>query len=177
MRRGAKSRGHRFAGLLLAGGITGVAGVVAAHPEALASGELAPRPLSSLPADLQALAHALEAHGFRVLLALPPQRQSYGLFDARRRTLWISPLSFELGIGRATFLHEATHAVQSCPDGVVRPIGWHFSLDPAVARGISALLINGYQHADRGAEQEAFALQGQPDAVPRLLTALRQRCR
>lgn len=144
---------------------------------AAAGGELAPRPLSVLPADLQGLARALESHGFRVRIALPPQRQSYGLFESRSRTLWISPLSFELGIGRQTFLHEATHAVQSCPNGVLRPIGWRFTLDPAVGRGISALLTTGYAHGNWAVEQEAFALQGQPDAVPRLLAAIKQRCR
>ncbi|MFM7312012.1 MAG: hypothetical protein ACKO0M_02405 [Cyanobium sp.] len=138
---------------------------------------LAPRPLSSLPADLQGLAGALERHGFRVRLTLPPQRRSYGLFESRSRTLWISPLSFELGIGRQTFLHEATHAVQSCPHGVLRPIGWSLSLEPAVERGIRALLHTGYHSGSWVLEREAFALQGQPDAVARLLAALEQRCR
>lgn len=141
----------------------------------LAAGELDPRPLSALPADLQPLATALQAHGFTVRIALPPRTGAYGQFDPRRRTLWISPLSFELGIGRQTFLHEAVHAVQSCPAGVVRPLGWMFPLDPAVERGIQAILFHDYP-VNRDVEREAFGLQGQPDAVPRLLQALRQRC-
>lgn len=142
----------------------------------LASGELDPRPLSALPADLRPLATALQAHGFTVRIALPPRRGTYGQFDPRSRTLWISPLSFELGIGRQTFLHEAVHAVQSCPAGVVRPIGWTLPLDPAVERGIQAILFHDYP-TNRDVEREAFTVQGQPDAVPRLLQALRQRCR
>ncbi|MFN9546743.1 MAG: hypothetical protein ACK6AD_06695 [Cyanobacteriota bacterium] len=142
----------------------------------LATGELDPRPLSALPPDLQPLATALRAHGFTVHIALPPRTGAYGQFDPRRRTLWISPLSFELGIGRQTFLHEAVHAVQSCPAGLVRPIGWTFPLDPAVERGIRAILLHDYP-TNREVEREAFSLQGQPDAVPLLLRALRQRCR
>ncbi|MEB3260053.1 MAG: hypothetical protein VKP63_05430 [Cyanobacteriota bacterium] len=120
----------------------------------------ASRPLSTLPADLRPLATALQAHGFTVRIALPPRSDTVGQFDPRSRT----------------FLHEATHAVQSCPAGVVRPIGWTLPLDPAVERGIQTILFHGYP-TNRDAEREAFTVQGQPDAVPRLLQALRQRCR
>lgn len=140
------------------------------------AGELDPRPLSALPQDLQPLVKALQTRGFRVLVAMPPQRGAYGQFDPRRRTLWISPLSLELGIGRQTFLHEAVHAVQSCPTGVVRPIGWSLALDPGVERGINVVLYHGYP-TNKAVEREAFALQGQPDAVPMLLGALKRRCR
>lgn len=130
----------------------------------LLAGELDPRPLSALPVDV------------RVQVALPPQPGAYGQFEPRSRTLWVSPLSLELGIGRQTFLHEAVHAVQSCPTGVVTPIGWSFPLDPAVERGINMVLYHGYP-TNKAVEREAFALQGQSDAVPLLLEALRRRCR
>ena len=110
----------------------------------LLAGELDPRPLSALPVDVQPLVKALQSHGFRVQVALPPQPGAYGQFEPRSRTLWVSPLSLELGIGRQTFLHEAVHAVQSCPTGVVTPIGWSFPLDPAVERGINMVLYHGY---------------------------------
>jgi len=142
----------------------------------VAAGELDPRPLSALPADLQPLVAALKAHGFDVRIALPPRTGAYGQFDPRARILWLSPLTFELGIARQTFLHEAVHAIQSCPSGVVRPLGWTFPLDPAVERGIQAILHLDYP-TNREVEREAFGLQGQPDVVPRLLGALRQRCR
>jgi hypothetical protein len=142
----------------------------------LASGELQPRPLSALPADLQPLARDLQAHGFRLRIALPPVRQAYGLFESTSRTIWLSPLSFELGIARATFLHEATHAVQSCPNGRLTPIGWRFQLSPVVEQEISGILTNRYHHGDRILEQEAFGVQGQGDAVRLLRQALRQRC-
>ena len=93
------------------------------------------------------------------------------------RTLWISPLSFELGIARQTFLHESVHAVQSCPSGKLQPIGWSLPLQPLLRNEISGILINGYPFTNHLLEQEAFALQGQPDATARLLRAMADRCR
>ncbi|MFM9073872.1 MAG: hypothetical protein ACKOOC_10830, partial [Cyanobium sp.] len=138
--------------------------------------EQEPRPLTALPPDLQPLVKALQKHGFRVQVALPPQTGAYGQFEPRSRTLWISPLSLELGIGRQTFLHEAVHAVQSCPNGRVSPIGWSFPLDPAVERGINVTLHHNYP-TNKAVEREGFSVQGQTDAVPLLLEALRRRCR
>lgn len=138
---------------------------------------LAPRALSALPTDLQPLASALQQHGFRVVIALPPMRRAFGQYEPRSRTLWISPLSFELGIVRQAVLHEAVHAVQSCPSGTLRPIGWSLPLSPLIANQINGVVLDGYPRHTRALEQEAFALQGQPDAIPRLLRALRERCR
>ncbi len=138
---------------------------------------LAPRGEAALPPDLVPLLRALQRHGFRLRIALPPARQVYGQFEPASRTLWLSPLAFELGIARQTFLHEAVHAVQSCPDRkVLRPIGWTLPLQPVVRNEISGVVLNGYAFHSRALEQEAFALQGQPDAVPRLMRALAQRC-
>lgn len=141
------------------------------------AGALAPRSLASLPADLQPLVRALQSHGFQLRIALPPAPRAYGQYVPASRTLWLSPLSFELGIARQTFLHEAVHAAQSCPGGrVLRPIGWSLPLQPVVRQEISGILLNAYANHSRELEQEAFALQGQPDAVSRLLRALAERC-
>lgn len=142
----------------------------------LLAAALAPQPLSALPADLQPLARELQSRGFKLRIALPPVREAYGLFQARTRTLWLSPLTFELGIARQTFLHEAVHAVQSCPTGVLTPVGWRYRLAPVVEREISGILTTRYHHANRALEQEAFGIQGQRDAVARLLEALKRRC-
>jgi hypothetical protein len=136
---------------------------------------LAPKPLGALPADLQPLVRELQRYGFRIQISPPPVRGAYGLFEARSRRIWIAPISFELAIARQTFLHEAVHAVQSCPTGAVTPIGLRLPLQPVVRQEISGILTTRYHH-HRGAEQEAFQLQGQPDAVPRLMEALRRRC-
>lgn len=130
-----------------------------------------------LPPDLAALVSALRQSGFQVRLEAPARRDVYGLFEARSRTLWITPISFALGIGRQTLLHEATHAVQSCPLGVVQPVGWNLPLSAVVRREIDAITFIRYGHGNKAVEREAFALQGQPNAVELLLRALRQRCR
>lgn len=143
----------------------------------LGASPLAPRSEMTLPPELMPVLRALKSHGFQVRIALPPARQAYGQYEPASRTLWLSPLSFELGIARQTFLHEAVHAVQSCPDGkVLRPIGWTLPLQPVVRNEISGVLFNAYGAQSRVLEQEAFALQGQPDAIPRLLQALAKRC-
>jgi hypothetical protein len=137
---------------------------------------LAPKPLSALPADLQPLVRELQRFGFRLQISAPPVRGVYGLFEVGSRRIWIAPISFELGIARQTFLHEAVHAVQSCPTGQVTPIGWTLPpMPPVVRQEIGGILTTRY-HGDRMAEQEAFYLQGQPDAMARLMRALRRRC-
>ena len=129
-----------------------------------------------LPLDLRPLAQELRRHGFQLQLAPPPATGAYGQFVPASRTLWLAPIAWELGIGRQTFLHEAVHAVQSCPGGPLTPIGWTLRLDPVVRQEIGGILTRSYHHGSRLLEQEAFALQGQPDAVARLLAALRARC-
>ena len=142
----------------------------------IASSSLSPQPLSRLPADLQPLIEALNTKGFNVLIALPPVRGSYGLFQSESKTLWISPVTFPLGIARQTFLHETVHAIQSCPSGRLTPVGWQVSLPPVVEREISAILLKNYHHKNRALEQEAFFLQGQKNAPSMLMKALKQRC-
>jgi hypothetical protein len=138
---------------------------------------LTPLPLSTLPAELQPVVRELQRHGFRVRLANPPVRGSYGLFQPRTRTLWVAPIAFELGIGPQTFLHEAVHAAQSCPSGTLTPIGWRLTLSPVVDREISGILTTRYHHGNRLLEQEAFGMQGQSEAPSLVVAALRQRCR
>ena len=142
----------------------------------IASSALSPQPLSRLPANLQPLIQALNTKGFKVLIALPPVRGSYGLFQSESKTLWISPVTLPLGIARQTFLHEAVHAIQSCPSGRLSPLGWRVNLTPVIEREISAILLKNYHHANRILEQEAFFLQGQKNAPSMLMKALEQRC-
>lgn len=143
----------------------------------LPRGALAAQPYP-VPADgdLAALVATLRQRGFQVRFEPPPARGAYGQFVPASRTLWVSPLAFELGIGRQTVIHEAVHAAQSCPGGPLAPIGWRFSLVPAVERQIAYLLTSSYHHGSLVLEREAFGMQGQPDAVERVIAALRQRC-
>ena len=130
----------------------------------------------ALDPALAALNSALVRNGFKVVFQHPKLKSAYGLYEAKTKTLWISPLAFELGIGRQVFIHEAVHAAQSCPTGVLSPIGWNHSLPQAVEREVSAILYNSYRHQNKALEREAFMAQGQPSGVNLLITALRVRC-
>lgn len=135
-----------------------------------------PAPLRSLPDDLQPLVLALRRNGFHLRLEPPAVRGVYGLFESRSRTLWMAPIAFDLGIGRQTLLHEATHAAQSCPDGRLQLIGWDLPLATVVRREIEGIITTRYPAGRRTLEREAFALQGQPNAVTLLIRALSRRC-
>jgi hypothetical protein len=134
-------------------------------------------PPPSLPADLTPLKVELERHGFEVRLAPPPDRRVYGQFDAARNIIWVAPVAFPLGIARAAFLHEATHAAQSCPSGTLTPLGLDATVKAVVRQEIRGILTTRYGHGSRALEEEAFLLQAQPDAVSQLIQALRRRCR
>ena len=97
-------------------------------------------------------------------------------FKAKHALSKISPLTFHLGISGQTFLHEATHAVQSCPAGKLTSLGWKLNVDPVVESAISFKLLKGYHHTNHALEREAFFLQGQSDAVSRLVKSLDARC-
>ena len=114
----------------------------------------------ALPAELQPLKRSLEQQDFQVKLAIPPVRGAYGVFRSSDKTIWIAPVTIPLGIVRQTFLHEAAHAVQSCPTGVLSPIGWDIQVEPAIEREITAILLSRYTHANSALEREAFFLQG-----------------
>lgn len=129
-----------------------------------------------IPADAQPLINTLKAHGFRVLFAPPPVQGAYGLFQATTKTLWIHPLSFELGIGLQTLVHEAVHAAQSCPTGILTPVGWKLQVAAVVHLESQGLVFRNYPAGRRHLEQEAFAMQGQPNAVKAIAKAIQQRC-
>ena len=103
---------------------------------------------------------------FKAVMAVPKPKQN----------VWLSPVTFPLGIARQTFLHEAIHAVQSCPTGRLTPIGWRLKVSPVVEREIGGILMQSYHHSNRVLEREAFFMQGQPDAVAQVIAALHERC-
>ena len=131
----------------------------------------------SIPKDLMPLLELLYKKGFQVNFQNPPKKNVYGLFLSKRKAIWISPISFELGIGRQILLHEATHAAQSCPNGSLTPIGLELYITPLMKREIQAILFNRYAPKDYIIEREAFSLQGQKNAVDLLSNAIKRRCR
>ena len=88
-------------------------------------------------------------HGFEIRLAPPPRRGAYGIYESKSRRLWVSPLAFQLGIGRQVFIHEATHAVQSCGGAGMRPLGVTATLNPVLEREISRILFNRFCPGNR----------------------------
>tara|TARA_B100000965_G_scaffold333690_1_gene298693 strand:- start:18 stop:467 length:450 start_codon:yes stop_codon:yes gene_type:complete len=127
--------------------------------------------------DLYPLIDRLKAKGFKVKYDYPPREGLYGLFQSETKTLWISPVTFSLGIDRHTLLHEAAHAVQSCPYGYLTLIGWELPLNQYIKKEIQSIVINHYDSKNYLIEKEAFALQGQKNAVDLLIKALNQRCK
>ena len=134
--------------------------------------------LPALPApaaDLEQLQRSLLRHGFTIEVRQPPG-QAYGRFIPAEKRLEISPLVQDLGITRPVLLHEAVHAAQSCPSGMLSLLGVQRPVDPAVGSRIRYLLRNHYKPNRTALEQEAFVIQSQPDAEQLIITALKQRC-
>jgi hypothetical protein len=151
--------------------------VLSALPPASATSAPAKTAAPEFPAELKPLLAALQRARYTVTLAKPPQQGAYGLTDSRKRRIWIAPISIDLGIVRATLIHEAVHAAQGCPRGRLKPIGWQVDLDHKIEREISGLLYRGYPRGSFAVEREAFAMQSHPRAIPLLISALDQRCR
>ena len=158
-----------LAAVLLSGsvcGLTNSASLAAVDPSAVAA----------FPAELRPLVQALQRAGYRVLLAKPPVPGAYGATNARRRQVWLAPITIELGIARQALIHEAVHAAQGCPKGKLRPIGWSLAMIKPVDREVAGVLYRNYPHRRHDVEREAFAMQGDPRAVALITAALQQRC-
>ena len=68
-----------------------------------------------LDQDLQDLVKALESIDYDVRFEKTPIAGKYGLTNAKNKTIWVAPITIEMGIFRKTLIHESVHAVQSCP--------------------------------------------------------------
>ena len=99
------------------------------------------------------------------------------MFQSKNKTIWISPITYELGIFRQTILHEATHAAQSCPYGLLNPIGLNLQISPFIRKEIQSILLRNYDGNNYLIEEEAFSLQGQKNAQELLLKVLDERCK
>ena len=126
--------------------------------------------------ELKQLQLTLQRHGFKVERRSPTKSSAYGQFNAADKTLLVSPLADALGISRAVLLHEAVHAAQSCPTGKPSLLGVKRRTDPAVGSQIRYILGHHYKQANIALEQEAFLIQGQPDAEQIIIEALNRRC-
>ena len=131
---------------------------------------------STFPVDLVPLVNVLREAGYSVHFSKPPLAGAYGATDARKKTIWLAPISVDMGIARQVLIHEAVHAAQACPSGTYEPIGWTVSLPKSVEVKIKGILYKKYRRKNFDVEKEAFYMQSHPQAFMEISNALRQRC-
>jgi hypothetical protein len=129
-----------------------------------------------LDQDLQDLVKALRSIDYNVRFEKTPIAGKYGLTNAKKKTIWVAPITIEMGIFRKTLIHEAVHAVQSCPSGKFMPIGWELSVSPVIEQSIKSNLYLNYPRKSHRIEKEAFLMQAQTNPIPMILEALETRC-
>ncbi len=128
---------------------------------------------SSTDPDFASLKQQLEAKQFKVLLSPPPPRGAYGLLNVESRTIWIHPLTFELGIAVPVIVHEAVHAAQVCKGkGQLAPLG--VTAEPLVYARPFWLRYGDVHRQDL--EREAFTIQTQPNRMALVSGYLNQFC-
>ena len=88
----------------------------------------------------------------------------------------VALITIEMGIFRKTLIHEAVHAVQSCPSGKFMPIGWELSVSPVIEQSIKSNLYLNYPRKSHRIEKEAFLMQAQKKPIPMILEKLKTRC-
>ena len=126
--------------------------------------------------DLNELRLSLIEAGYEINFEKPPMQATYGLINIKKKVIWIAPITQQMGIFRATFLHEAIHAAQTCRTGSLQPIGWMPDVDEVVKIAIESILYRNYESEKFEIEREAFLMQGQPDAVPKIRRELKDHC-
>ena len=130
-----------------------------------------------LDQDLQNLMKALRSINYNVRFEKTPITGKYGLTDAKNKTIWVAPITIEMGIFRKTLIHEAVHAVQSCQSGKFMPIGWELSVSPVIEQSIKSNLYLNYPRKSHKLEKEAFLMQAQDEPIPIILETLNKRCK
>ena len=131
---------------------------------------------STFPVDLVPLVNVLRDAGYSVHFSKPPLAGAYGATDARKKMIWLAPISVDMGIARQVLIHEAVHAAQACPNGIYEPIGWTVSLPTSVEVTIKEILYRKYRRKNTAVEKEAFYMQSHPQAFKEISKALRERC-
>ena len=97
---------------------------------------------------------------FKVLIAPLPQQGAYGLLNASSRTIWIHPLTFDLGIASPVLVHEAVHAAQTCKgNGQLESL--ELEIEPLIYARPFWMRYGDIYRQDL--EREAFAIQTQPN--------------
>ena len=131
----------------------------------------------ALADDLSELQKTLAKAGFKVRFEKPPMQGAYGLVNIKKKTIWVAPITHDMGIFRATFVHEAVHAAQACRTGKLQPIGWTLEVDDAVRLAIESILYRKYTSEKFDIEREAFLMQGQTSAISKIKKELTDHCK
>ena len=123
--------------------------------------------------DFTNLQQQLTELNFHVLIAPPPQSGAYGLINASSRTIWIHPLTFELGIASPVLVHEAVHAAQTCKgNGQLESL--ELEIEPLIYARPFWMRYGDIYRQDL--EREAFAIQTQPNRFELIASLLKSYC-
>ena len=122
------------------------------------------------------LIKTLNDKGFTIRNEIPPIKSSYGLYETKTKTIWISPITKNLGIYKNVLIHEAVHAAQSCPKGFLTKLDVSLNLTTFQEELIKRKLLSNYNYENFLLEKEAFSIQASPNALNIIIKALNERC-
>ena len=122
------------------------------------------------------LIKTLNDKGFKIRNEMPPIKSSYGLYETKTKTIWISPITENLGIYKNVLIHEAVHAAQSCPNGFLTKLDVSLNLTTFQEELINRKLLSNYNYENFLLEKEAFSIQASPNALNIIIKALNERC-
>jgi hypothetical protein len=129
----------------------------------------------------------LESYGFQVKIAIPPEFdlpkqgnglkptviKPYGMLHPERKSIWINPIVFELGISKATLIHETVHAAQYCAgNGKIQAIALDLEPIPQALPYFKRYFDTQRQDLER----EAYTVQSQPNSYELARSLLDQHC-
>lgn len=142
---------------------------------------------SSAEPEFMQLKKQLESYGFQVKIAIPPDfdlpkqqdglrgsvSKPYGLLHSQSKLIWINPIVFELGISKATLIHETVHAAQYCAgNGNIKAIALDLEPIPQALPYFKRYVDTQRQDLER----EAYTVQSQPNSYKLARSLLDQHC-
>ena len=122
------------------------------------------------------LIKVLNNKGFTIRNENPPIKSSYGAYETKTKTIWISPITKNLGIYKNVLIHEAVHAAQSCPKGFLTKLDVSPTLTIFQEKLIERKLLTSYSYENFLLEKEAFSIQASPNSLKIIIKALNERC-
>jgi hypothetical protein len=129
----------------------------------------------------------LESYGFEVNIAIPPDfnlpkqqgglrrtvSKPYGMLHPKNKSIWINPIVFELGISKATLIHETIHAAQYCAgNGNIQAISLDLEPIPQALPYFKRYVNTQRQDLER----EAYTVQSQPNSYELARSLLDRYC-